>query len=111
MAAVPINLVIEQGTDFYATFTVTNDDGTPLNLAGFTGTCKMKKSHASSATPISLDLGYVSRSAGKISVSMTAVNTTALKARRYVYEIVLTSPNNIKGRVIEGLIEVTAGVL
>jgi hypothetical protein len=71
----------------------------------------MKKSHASSATPISLDLGYVSRSAGKISVSMTAVNTTALKARRYVYEIVLTSPNNIKGRVIEGLIEVTAGVL
>lgn len=111
MAAVPINLVIEQGTDFYATFTVTNDDGTPLNLSGFTGMGKMKKSHASSVTPISLDLGYVSRSAGKISVSMTAANTTTLKAKRYVYEIVLISPNNVKARVIEGLVEVTPGVL
>lgn len=111
MAAVPINLVIEQGTDFYATFTVTNDDGTPLNLSGFTGTCKMKTSHASKATPISLNLGYVSRSAGKISVSMSAASTAALKSRRYVYEIILTSPNNVKARVIEGLIEVTPGVL
>jgi hypothetical protein len=42
---------------------------------------------------------------------MTATQTAALKARRYVYEIVLTSPSNVKGRVIEGLIEVTAGVL
>ena len=111
MAAVPINLVIEQGTDYSATFTVTKDDGTPLNLAGFTGTCKMKKTHSSSATPIQLTLGYVSRSAGKIFISMTATQTTTLKARRYVYEIVLTSPNNTIGRVIEGLIEVTAGVL
>lgn len=111
MAAVPINLVIEQGTDYSATFTVTNDDGTPLNLSGFTGTCKMKRTYSSSETPIQLTLGYVSRSAGKIFISMTAAQTTALKARRYVYEIVLTSPNNVKGRVIEGLIEVTAGVL
>jgi hypothetical protein len=111
MAAVPINLVIEQGTDFYATFTVTNDDGTPLNLSGFTGTCKMKRSHASNSTPISVDLGYVSRSAGKISISMSAANTTTLKAKRYVYEIILISPNNVKSRVIEGLVEVTPGVL
>lgn len=111
MAAVPINLVIEQGTDYYATFTVTNDDGTPLNLSGFTGTCKMKRTYSSLSTPINLTLGYVSRSAGKISISMSATQTAALKARRYVYEIVLISPNNIKARVIEGLVEVTPGVL
>lgn len=111
MAAVPINLVIEQGTDYYATFTVTNDDGTPLNLSGFTGTCKMKRTYSSLGTPIDLTLGYVSRSAGKISISMSATQTTTLKARRYVYEIVLISPNNVKARVIEGLVEVTPGVL
>jgi hypothetical protein len=42
---------------------------------------------------------------------MTAANTTNLKARRYVYEIILISPNNVKARVIEGLVEVTPGVL
>ena len=111
MAAVPINLVIEQGTDYYATFTVTNDDGSHLNLSGFTGTCKVKRTYSSSGTPISLTLGFVDRTAGKIFISMTADQTTNLKARRYVYEIILTSPNNVKGRVIEGLIEVTPGVL
>jgi hypothetical protein len=111
MAAVPINLVIEQGTDYYATFTVTNDDGTPLNLSGYTGTCKMKRTYSSSGSPIELTLGFISRANGKIFISMTANQTTLLKARRYVYEIVLISPNNVKGRVIEGLIEVTPGVL
>jgi hypothetical protein len=111
MSAVPINLVIEQGTDYYASFTVTNDDGTPLNLSGFTGTCRMKKTYSSSGNPIEFTLGYINRTAGKIFISMTATQTAALKARRYVYEIVLTSPNNVKGRVIEGLIEVTPGVL
>lgn len=111
MSAIPINLVIEQGTNYYSTFTVTNDDGTPLNLSGYTGSCKIKKSHSSLAPPINLTFGYVSRSAGKIFISMNDIETSALKSRRYVYEIILISPNNIKTRVIEGLIEVTPGVL
>lgn len=111
MSAVPINLVIEQGTNYYSTFTVTNEDGTPLNLSGYTGTCLMKKSHTSSTTPISLAFGFVSRSNGKISVAMTVSETTALKAKRYVYEIKLISPNGITTRVIEGLAEVTPGIV
>ena len=42
--------------------------------------------------------------------SMTNTNTAALEARRYVYDIVLTSPQSVKTRVIEGIIEVTPGV-
>ena len=41
---------------------------------------------------------------------MTNAATSALDPRRYVYDIVLTSPQGIKTRVIEGILEVTPGL-
>ena len=41
---------------------------------------------------------------------MTAAETGVLDRRRYVYDILLTSPQGYKTRVIEGLVEVTPGV-
>ena len=41
---------------------------------------------------------------------MANAATAALEARRYVYDIILTSPQSIKTRVIEGIVEVTPGV-
>ena len=37
MAAIPLNLLLEKGTDFDATFNIQNEDNTtPLNLTGYT---------------------------------------------------------------------------
>jgi len=43
MAARVINLVVDQGVDFEATFTIQNTNGSPLNLTGYTAESKMKK--------------------------------------------------------------------
>ena len=47
---------------------------------------------------------------GQLKIGLANAATAALEARRYVYDIILTSPQSIKTRVIEGIVEVTPGV-
>jgi hypothetical protein len=108
MAALSINLVMEQGADFESSFTIQNRDGSPLNLLGYTGVCRMKKSYAASQS-INLTLTFLNRTAGVVGISYNASQTSAVKPRRYVYDILLTSINGLKTRVIEGIIEVKPG--
>jgi hypothetical protein len=109
MAAIPVNLVIEKGTDFEASFNITNEDGSALNLLGYTASCRFKKSYTAS-TFIPVTVNFVSRPGGIISIIMTNTETNALERRRYAYEIVITSPSNYKTRVVEGVATVTGGL-
>ena len=43
MAARVINLVVDQGVDFEATFTIQNQNASALNLTGYTAEAKMRK--------------------------------------------------------------------
>jgi hypothetical protein len=48
--------------------------------------------------------------AGEITMAMTSANTANLTAGRYFYDLVMTSPANIKTRVVEGIITVLPSV-
>lgn len=109
MSAITINIVIEQGTDFAATYTIKNADGSYLNLIGFTAESKMKKSYYTS-TSVPLTVIFTDRSKGLITLSMPAATSATLTPKRYVYDIVLTSPIGTKTRVVEGIATVTPGV-
>jgi len=109
MSAIPVNIVIDKNANFDATFYLSNKDGTPLNLTGYTGVSALKKSYAAT-TSIPFTLTFLNRTLGEIKISLTASQTGALDRRRYVYDILITSPNNYKTRVIEGIVEVTPGV-
>ena len=110
MAAIPLNLLMEKGTDFDATFNIQNEDNTtPLNLTGYTAAAKMRRSYyATTATDFVVE--FVDRYNSILKISLNNTDTAGLDPRRYVYDIVLTSPQSIKTRVIEGIIEVTPGV-
>ena len=110
MSAITINLVIEQGTDFSATFTIKNSDAAAVNLLGFTAEAKLKTSYYTSSAAIPFTVTFEDRSKGIIKISLTDTVTTALKARRYVYDLVLTSASGVKTRFIEGIATVTPGV-
>ncbi len=109
MAASPLNLTVEQGTDFEITITVRNKNNVPLNLIGYSATSEMKKHH-SSTTSHSFTVTFVDRQNGRIALSMNNAVTSSLDEGRYVYDIMLTSPNNLKTRVIQGTILVSPGV-
>lgn len=109
MAAIPVNIVIDKGANFDVSFFITNKDGTPLNMSGYTGVAALKKSY-SATTSIPMTLTFVNRTIGEIAISLEPEETLTLDRRRYVYDILLTDPNGYKTRVIEGNAEVSPGV-
>lgn len=109
MAAIPINLIVEQKADFEAIFTVTGSNNVPLDLTGYTAEAKIKKNYTSSSFT-NFGVAFLSRSDGKLKLSMSSFATSLLKPGRYSYDILITSPGNVKTRVVEGQITVTPGI-
>lgn len=109
MAASPLNLTVEQGADFELTITVRNKNNVPLNLLGYSASSVIKK-HSSSTTSRPFSVTFVDRQNGRISLSMSHTVTNTLSEGRYLYDIILTSPNNLRTRVIQGMVTVSPGV-
>lgn len=109
MSASPLNLTIEQGTDFEIKLTVRNKDNSPLNLLGYTATSSLKK-HYKSTTSYPFVVTFLDRINGRISLTMTSTVTSTLSEGRYVYDVLLTSPNTVKTRVVQGTVLVSPGV-
>ena len=81
MAAIPLNLLLEKGTDWDATFNIQNEDNTtPLNLTGYTAEAKMKKSYYST-TSTSFVVTFVDRYNGQLQIGLANAATAALEAQ------------------------------
>jgi hypothetical protein len=109
MAARNVNLVLEQGVDFQAVFTIRNSNNAPLNLTGYTGISSIRKSPTSS-TAYPLTLSFPDLLNGKVAVSMGHTATAAIEGGRYVYDVILISPNYYRTRAVQGNVLVTPGV-
>lgn len=104
--AVYANISIDQGSNFGSTVTVEGSDGITFNLSGYTARGQIRKSYTSS-TAISFSIAINSPTQGKIQLTLTAAQTAAMKAGRYLYdvEVVQTSSGQVT-RVVEGQAEV-----
>lgn len=101
------NIVIDQGTTFSLTFNLTNDDGTGKILTDYTVTAQMRKSYYTN-TNTAFTTAKVDGT-GDITISLTAAQTSAIKAGRYVYDIEIASSIETL-RVLEGIVTVTPEV-
>jgi hypothetical protein len=99
------NLYIDSGTTFSAIITVNNSNGTPVNLTGYSVAAQLRKSYGSTNAHTFTSSVY-DGSSGKIQISLTATQTSAIKAGRYLYDIEITTGVE-KSRVAEGLVIVT----
>lgn len=101
------NITIDQGTTFSLSITLTNDDGTAKDLSSYTVSAHMRKSYYTNTytafTTAKVDL------TGELTISLTAAQTTAIKAGRYVYDIEITSSAETL-RILEGIVTVTPEV-
>ena len=104
MAVFNTNLIIYKHTDFEQTFVL--EDGqtnSAKNLTGFTGTCKMQRTlNLGSLT--SFSLSFTNRLLGKVRISLTNTQTANIADGKYFYELMLTDPNGVVERVIEGVV-------
>lgn len=103
------NLFIDQGSDFSFTLNLESAIGS-LDLTNYTGRGQIKRNYtASTAVDFAIT---VNPADGSLIVNLTAEQTRAMKATRYVYDIEIVS-NDVPARVIrvlEGQLEVTPAV-
>lgn len=102
MAVAHVNLVLEKGTDFEASFFLSGEDGGILNLTESTATAKIKK-YPSSPISHSFNVGIVTAT-GEISIAMTSGVTSQLSSGRNYFDVLVTNPLNIKTKVVSGSI-------
>jgi hypothetical protein len=105
--ATKANLVIDQGTTFTTTLTVTDDDGDALDLTGYTGSAQIRK-HYTSSNSVSFSVS-VTPASGEVTLSLTANATANITAGRYVYDCELTNSGTVS-RILEGIVTVTPQV-
>jgi hypothetical protein len=102
-------LVIEQGATFNTTLNVEDTAGAAINLFAYTAESQMRKSYYSS-TAATIQANVTGVANGEITLSVSAANTSVLTPGRYVYDVKITSPNDIVTRVVEGIVTVLPSV-
>ena len=100
------NLYIDAGTDYSTNVSISLDGFSALNLTGYTIKSQMRKSYSSS---LAFDFTATVFNAilGKIKIEMSSIQTSSIPAGRWLYDIEITSPDNKKSRVVEGIVIVT----
>lgn len=107
MAVPAVNIVIEQGADYFATFTITKPDGTAYDLSNSSALTTLRK-YPESDTVSATFSSVITVATGKVTVSLGNTITSDLDMGRYYYNVVITNTgSNKKTRVIEGMALVT----
>jgi hypothetical protein len=106
------DLKIDQGTTFILGLTIKKPTGVPLDLTDYTARCQIRKTHSDPivvAEPlITLD---PDRKSGKVTVSLSELDTRKIQIKQGVYDLELIDPTgNIVLRILEGKVFVTPEV-
>ena len=104
------DLYVDQGTDYCTTMDLANDDGTPINVTGYTFSGQIRKSYYSTNPAANLAIVVLDSANGNVSITMTSAVTANITPGRYVYDIKMTDTSNVTIRIMEGIITVTPQV-
>jgi hypothetical protein len=103
MSATPVNLVIEKGTSFEASFYLTGDDGGMLNLNNSNCYGYIKK-YPTSPTRHEFTVG-ITTADGEITISMGSTQTSELYSGRNYFDVFLFNTQfDFTTRVVTGTI-------
>jgi len=102
------NLIIDQGSTFSTDLTLTDENGDPLSLSGYTANSQIRRWYTSSNTTAVFTTS-INTTSSTISLTLTANQTSNLTFGRYVYDVEITSGSEVS-RIVEGIITVTPQV-
>ena len=97
MTVPAVNIVIEKGTSFEATYNVTNSDNSVYSLTNQTATAKIRK-HPTATSSKSFTTS-ITTATGEIKLTMSAANTADLTAGRNYYDVIITHATT--GKVVK----------
>lgn len=102
------NIYIDQGTTFSLSLIVADQNGDPKDLTDYTAAAQMRKSYYTN-TAIDFTADITMPEDGEVTISLTATETSAIKAGRYVYDIEIEGESETL-RVLEGIVVVNPEV-
>lgn len=102
------NIYIDQGTTFSLSLIVSDQNGDPKDLSDYTAAAQMRKSYYTN-TAINFDADITLPLDGEVTISLSATETSAIKAGRYVYDIEIEGDSETL-RVLEGIVVVNPEV-
>jgi len=106
--ALKANLSVDQGADYETSITLTDSNGTALDLTGYTGAAQIRKYYTSSnATNFTVS---ITANTGLVELSLTSNTTNSMAGGRYVYDVEMTDSGGTVSRVLEGILTVKPGV-
>jgi hypothetical protein len=103
--AVQYIVEIDQGADWFFNVTYEQPAGTPVNITGYTAALQLRSLPQSATAVLSLTTGSgitITGAAGLVAVHATAVQTGAIVAGDYYYDLEITSPQGIVTRLVQG---------
>ena len=104
------NIVINGGADFNQTYDLADQNtGSAKDLSNHAVSSQMRK-HAAAVGVTTFTTTIVNPTAGQVRIGLTTSQTSELEPGRYVYDLMLTAPDNSMTRIIEGMALVREGV-
>jgi len=108
------DMVVDQGATLSRTVTWKDSTKTPIDLTGYSARMQARASATSATTVIELTTvnGRIALggAAGTVTLTVSATDTAALPAGRYVYDLELVSAAGVVNRLIMGNFVVRAEV-
>lgn len=106
------DLYVDRGCTFSRTIDLTDQANAAVSLVGYTGSGSIRKTYSStSKTDFTVTI-----SGNELTIRLTETQTRALKAGRYVYDIIIDNsldspePTNKRIKVLEGQLHVEDSV-
>lgn len=106
--ATKANLVIDQGSTYSVSLDLSDENGDPLELTGFTANSQIRKWYTS-LNAAAIFTTSINVASGELTLSLTSDQTSNLIAGRYVYDVELNQ-NGVISRIVEGIVTVTPQV-
>lgn len=105
--AITSNLSIDQYANFSSVVDLSNDDGTEFDLSNYTILAQIRKEYSS--TTFTAFITTVDLPTAQITLSLTKEQTGAMKAGRYVYDVLIINNMGYATRAVEGIVTVNPG--
>lgn len=105
-----VELQMEAGATFSTEITVSDNNGEPKDLTGYTLNAQMRKSYYST-TAYNFEISLDDAPNGLVTMSISAANTSIIRAGRYVYDVEMTeNSTGFVTRIFEGIVTVLPNV-
>jgi hypothetical protein len=113
MTAGIYNFTLDQGSDWDLNVVYKDENGDVINLTGYTAAMQLRQNYNSDSAELTLSTSnggiVITGAQGKLLLHATAVQTGALDAGFYVYDLEITS-GGVVTRLIQGQITVAGEV-